>query len=315
MRIKRLSAVGAVVAVLGTAAFASPANSAGTPKNSFFDDFHGNLNPHWTVQDGGRDYVWEACYRPDQVFTDHGILVLEAIEQDDQCANDVDRWRTDHVEQFQSGAVHTTFRTERFGTIQTRVKLPQGQGLWPAIWLTHEAGGRIAELDLAELFHTEQPGLSRSTLHLDGAKRATGTGALEAPGSDAAWHELSMSILPTDDGYVRFEVLLDGVTVIDHTEIDNLAWHLEHLDTEHATWDIRFNLAVGGEWAAHPYDTLGVSRKYFKGDRCGLKPNYAPTDFVDGCPTVSADGVAMVRSVFPAQVQVDWVRFTPFRDS
>src|SRR3546814_11451816 len=48
-----------------------------------------------------------------------------------------------------------------------RAKVPHAQGMWPAFWLRHRNGAGVAEVDIMEYFHSQVPGRTTGTLHLD----------------------------------------------------------------------------------------------------------------------------------------------------
>ena len=123
-----------------------------------------------------------------------------------------------------------------------------------AFWLRHRDGAGVAEVDILEYFHSQVPGKSTGTLHLDGrhnlSKKSTFFESSTAP---SGWHTWAVDISPDPSG-VRFEFLLDGVAY--HSYVDTQ--HKWASGAEAGTWDIAVNQAVGGDWTGDPDGSLGV---------------------------------------------------------
>jgi beta-glucanase (GH16 family) len=177
-----------------------------------------------------------------------------------------------------------------------RAKLPHAQGLWPAFWLRHKNGAGVAEVDIMEYFHSQVPGKSSQTLHLDGrtnlSKKAT---TFEAPTLNPGWHTWAVEITQASGG-VRFTFFVDGTAV--HTYVDTQhKWASASNDSQ--TWDIALNMAVGGNWVGGPDDTLGVLRDI---SRCSISGTFPNTCKADGIKRVSWGNDASTN------YQVDYVR-------
>ncbi|MCU1454543.1 MAG: hypothetical protein JWN46_2689 [Acidimicrobiales bacterium] len=178
----------------------------------------------------------------------------------------------------------------KFARFEVRAKLPHGQGLWPAFWLRHRNGAGVAEVDIMEYLHTDKPGQTSGTLHLDGRYNLSKKYVwVEDPAAPAAWHTWGVDIEPAGTD-VRFTFRLDGV-----------AYH-SYVDTQHgwaaadpnATWDIAVNLAVGGDWGGNPDDALGYLGNLGRCAQGGVAP--------------ACRAVGVRRAQFPSTYVVDWVR-------
>jgi beta-glucanase (GH16 family) len=162
----------------------------------------------------------------------------------------------------------------RYARFEMRAKLPHAQGLWPAFWLRHRSGAGVAEVDIMEYFHSQVPGKTSQTLHLDGvsniSKKAS---AFESPAAVPGYHTWAVEIVP-EGASIRFNFFVDGVKV--HT----------FLDTKHAwssadpagTWDIALNMAVGGKWVGNPDGTLGLLEQLNRCSISGTAPNCSSTN-------------------------------------
>src|SRR3546814_10043578 len=111
-------------------------------------------------------------------------------------------------------------------------KVPHAQGMWPAFWLRHRNGAGVAEVDIMEYFHSQVPGRTTGTLHLDGrhniSKRSI---PFEAPTATPGWHTWAVEIEPVAAG-VQFTFLLDGTPY--HSSTDT-----QHHRSEEHTSDLQ----------------------------------------------------------------------------
>jgi beta-glucanase (GH16 family) len=271
----------------------SPSAPAPNLKLAFADEFSGSsLNTsvwrpyHNTYGDGNKELP---CLTPNNVGVSGGTLKIVARRQQITCPGG-------SVRQFTSGFLgtrETGTYFPRFGRYEIRAKLPHAQGLWPAFWLRHRDGASVAEVDIMEYFHSQVPGKTSQTLHLDQryniSKKAT---FFESPTSNPGWHTWAVDIEPAANGAVKFSFLTDGKVV--HTYTDTKAdWSRRHAGKP--LFDMAINMAVGGNWVGHPDDALGHLANLNRCAQGGTAPN--------GCRT---DGIR--RATFPTTYEVDYVR-------
>ena len=243
---------------------------------------------HSTYGDGNRELQ---CHTPDNVAVSGGTLQITARREAVRCPNG-------SLREFSSGFLGTRENGvyfPRFARYEMRARVPHGQGLWPAFWLRHRDGSSVAEVDIMEYFHSQVPGRTTSTLHLDGrlnlSKR---TVFVEEPTSSPQWHVWAVEIDEVADG-VRFRFFVDGELI--HSFVDTQAkWASAHPGKP--LFDIAVNLSVGGNWVGHPDDPLGYLREL---DRCAKWGDPGPAPY--GC-----DAEGIVRASFPASYEVDYVR-------
>ncbi len=170
-----------------------------------------------------------------------------------------------------------------YGRYEFRCKTPHGQGIWPANWLTARSGGAtMAEWDMLEYFHTNNPGRNSTTFHgtdSTGAYRQNwytnnqNRTFFEAPTYTPGWHVWASEILPVTDAtgqtigdvtkpsrYIRFRMFLDGNVVYSFVHTDALRWSTNgSTDIDHF-WNIYIQGAqVDGDYIGHPDDELGYS--------------------------------------------------------
>lgn len=94
-------------------------------------------------------------YSRDYITVEDGKLVIEAVKKGDR---------------YFSGKINSKDKMEfQYGTIETRLKLPQGHGIWPAVWMLGTNIGEVGwpasgEIDLMEYVGRE-PHTIYSSLH------------------------------------------------------------------------------------------------------------------------------------------------------
>lgn len=210
----------------------------------------------------------------------------------------------------------------RYGKYEARMKIPHGQGLWPAFWLTAKNGGAtMCEVDIMEYFHSQVPGKTLWTLHRTdnggtpqyNVHKNYGGTFFENPTLTPGWHTIAVEILPENGdpdnptSNVRFKGYLNGV----------LAWN--YLDTQSLYWTTNgggdndmFNIylqgcQIGGDYVGHPDDPLGYSRNL---GTCisggGTPPNMCRTTI--GGITMNAPTFSDPSSTF----EIDYVKVWRF---
>lgn len=240
---------------------------------------------HSTYGDGNRELQ---CHTPDNVEVSNGTLRITALRTRVTCPGG-------SVRDFSSGFIgsrETGTFFPRYGRFEIRAKVPHGQGLWPAFWLRHRNGSSTAEVDIMEYFHSQAPGRSTATLHLDGRSNLSQAMVeFEEPTSEPAWHIWAVDVERAGDG-VSFTFLLDGVAY--HRHVDTQAGWASAAPADEL-WDIAVNLSVGGNWVGDVDGPLGYLSSL---DRCAQ----------GGTPPDSCDSTGVRRATLPATYEVDYVR-------
>jgi beta-glucanase (GH16 family) len=142
-----------------------------------------------------------------------------------------------------------------YGKVAARLRLPKGQGLWPAFWMlgdsvTTAGWPASGEIDIMEMIGggEDRDDSTYGTLHWDASGHAsTGTGRAEIP---------DPQILADD--YHVFEIEWDPANII--WKRDGVEFGRSSIDTKqwptmtefHAKFFIILNLAVGGDWPGNP---------------------------------------------------------------
>lgn len=157
---------------------------------------------------------------------------------------------------------HGRFAT-RHGRIEARLKLPRGQGIWPAFWMLGDNIDRVpwpacGEIDVVELCG-HQPGTLYGTLHGPGYSAQHGlTQSTQLPGGatfSEAYHVFAVDWKPG-----RIDWLLDGKIYHARTPADLPAG--AHWVFEDAAFFLLLNLAVGGLWPGYPDATTQLPQEF-----------------------------------------------------
>lgn len=235
------------------------------------------------------------CNTPSNVSEGSGSLKITAKKQATTCPSG---GAMNYTSGF-LGSRETGTYYPKYARFEMRAKVPHAQGLWPAFWLRHRNGAGVAEVDIMEYFHSQVPGKTTQTLHLDGVSNISKkTTSFENPASTPGFHTWAVEITPDSAG-VRFTFLVDEVKV--HTFVDTKhAW--ADSAPANGTWDVALNLAIGGRWVGNPDGTLGYLDLL---DRCSIS----------GAPgSCTTTGIKRVNwgSTSATTFDIDYVRvYTP----
>ena len=207
----------------------------------------------WTPEVGGRGWGnHELEYytdRIDNAFQSNGSLVIKAIKEEFTGHNNLTRSYT-------SARLITkhTFTTI-YGRIEARIKLPRGQGIWPAFWLLGNDIDKVGwpecgEIDIMELIGKE-PSTIHGTIHGPGyshQKGITSSHSLKEGENFAdAFHLFAVEWEPFALRFYCDDVLYKTVTSADLPE--GTTWVYNH------PFFILLNVAVGGDWPGVPDST------------------------------------------------------------
>lgn len=137
----------------------------------------------------------------------------------------------------------------KYGRIDIRAKLPQGQGIWPALWMLGDnfntAGWpACGEIDIMELIG-HQPGRTYGTVHWSDN---------DGNHADHSGHKNLSSGIFADEYHV-FSVIWTDQKITWY--LDDVAFHVisiteGHLSEFHEKFFFIFNVAVGGNWPGNP---------------------------------------------------------------
>ncbi len=183
--------------------------------------------------------------RPQNVQIQSGNLVITALKENYTGTDGIQR-------DYTSARLKTQGKFDQaYGRFEARIKIPYGQGMWPAFWMLGNdidtAGWpTCGEIDIMENIGKE-PGIVHGTIHGPGY---SGSGGLSAPYSITSgrfaddFHIFAVEWEPKE---IRFYV--DSVLYATRTPTELPAgtkWVYDH------PFFIILNLAVGGDWPGSP---------------------------------------------------------------
>jgi beta-glucanase (GH16 family) len=178
----------------------------------------------------------------------NGTLVIEAFRETFTGADG-------HTRDFTSARLKTQGRFEQaYGRFEARLRLPSGQGLWPAFWALGADIGAVGwpgcgEIDVMENIGRE-PGTVHGTLHGPGYSGGSAlSAAFSLPAGQRfadAFHVFAVE-WDRDPPALRFSV--DGTLYATRTPADlpkDARWAFDH------PYFLLLNVAVGGRWPGSP---------------------------------------------------------------
>ena len=210
------------------------------------DEFNGTQvnESDWTFEIGRGNNGWgnneSQYYRKQNASVANGLLTITAKQESYSSASYTStRMKTQGKRSF------------RYGRIDVRAKLPQGQGIWPAIWMLGENITSVGwpscgEIDIMEMIGgSGRENTTHGTIHFSngsGNHQYVGDSTTLGSGTLAdAFHTYSIE---WDSSSIKW--FLDGVQFASQqiTTSDRTEFHNEFF--------ILLNVAVGGNWPGYP---------------------------------------------------------------
>lgn len=199
-------------------------------------------------------------YRPANVGVHGGALILEGRRESTLNANfnadGADWLTTTRTADYTSGSI-VSRDAFTFGVFEVVARLPQGAGVWPAIWLVNEQGLPYREIDLVEAVGNV-PGKAWTTIHAGRDQRSLKIWQAETP----------MPGLERDFHTYRLEWRKDSISVaIDGRDVLRMNPEEAHgrgVDPLRAPMHLRINLALGGSWGGRIDDAALPARVEIK---------------------------------------------------
>lgn len=201
-------------------------------------------NSIWSYDIGTGENGWgnnELQYytgRPENISVQNGILIIKADKESYEGSS------------YTSARIVTKAKFEqKYGRFEARIRLPYGQGLWPAFWLLgnniDEVGWpNCGEIDIME-YRGQNPSLVLGTLHgpgYSGGNSITKSYDLVNDRFDTGFHVFGIEWGPEYINFYVDDVLYNQLTPSDVTG----DWVYDH------PFYILINLAVGGGFVGSP---------------------------------------------------------------
>ena len=177
--------------------------------------------------------------RTENVTVQNGLLIITAKEESFEGSN------------YTSARISTKGKFEQaYGRFEARIRLPYGQGIWPAFWLLGTDCGpavvwpQCGEIDIME-YRGQEPTTIHGSVHgngFSGAEAVTKSYSLENDRFDTGFHVFGIEWAPEYINYYVDDVLYNQITPADVPG----EWVFDH------PFYIIINLAVGGDFVGAP---------------------------------------------------------------
>ncbi|MCC2955100.1 glycoside hydrolase family 16 protein [Massilia sp. IC2-477] len=229
---------------------ASTPTAAGTPAGwtlAWSDEFEGTEldRSKWVAETGGNGWGNQELQfytgRPENVRVSGGMLVIEA------------RRERYGERDYTSARLKTAGLMEQMhGRFEARIKVPKGQGIWPAFWMLGADIGQVGwprsgEIDIMEIIGKEPSNLY-GTLHGPGYSGDKAFSKSTSLTSGIFADDFHVFAVEWERGEIRW--YRDGILF--HTARPDMVkgdWVFEH------PFFVLLNLAVGGLWPGNPDST------------------------------------------------------------
>ncbi|MFT4738207.1 MAG: beta-glucanase (GH16 family) [Cyclobacteriaceae bacterium] len=182
----------------------------------------------------------------ENAYLENNSLVIKAIHESDSHGMD----------QYTSARMHTANKQAwKYGRIAARMKLPAGEGLWPAFWMLganiDENGGdtpwpQTGEIDILELYGSKDDGMIEANLHY--ADSSDSHAMMGAAAFKLAQGKFA-------DAFHVFELEWDADRIawfVDGEQFASTSITSDELSEFHEAFFILLNVAVGGTHAGRP---------------------------------------------------------------
>lgn len=221
------------------------------------DEFEGKEldKTNWTFDLGGNGWgnaEWEVyTNRPENARVEDGKLIIEARQEP----------ITFSGRPYSSARIKTQgLRAWQYGRIEARIKLPNGQGIWPAFWMLGEninnAGWPNAgEIDILE-YIGKTPHQIYATIHAPGYSGGNGVGSNLVVDEDSLKNDFHVYALEWEPTELRW--YFDDKEYFKVTDQDVPdKWIFDH------PFFIIMNVAIGGRWPGYPDSTTVFPQRMY----------------------------------------------------
>jgi beta-glucanase (GH16 family) len=222
------------------------------------DEFNGpNGSPpdpaNWTYDIGGGGWgnqeLETYTNRPVNVRVEDSDLVITALEENYTGPDAITRPYT-------SARLKTQgLFSQAYGKFEARIRIPSGQGLWPAFWMLGSNFGQVpwpspGEIDIMENIGKE-PSTVHATVHGPGYSGDNGISAsFTLPNGGRFADDFHVFSLEWEPAEIRFYVDDTLYKTVSPSELPAGAdWVFDH------PFFIILNVAVGGDWPGNPDST------------------------------------------------------------
>jgi beta-glucanase (GH16 family) len=244
---------------VGTCVHASAQTPAASPAAqwtlSWSDEFNGPEGSpvdasKWVTETGGNgwgnDELEYYTNRPQNSYQHDGNLVIKVLQEKYTGADGVTR-------NYTSARLKSLGKFDQtYGRFESRIKIPRGQGIWPAFWMLGKDIDKpgwpaCGEIDIMENIGKE-PAMVHGTIHGPGYSGEQGIGSpYTASGGKAVADDYHVFAVEWEPNVIRF--YLDEHLYATRTPADlpkGTKWVYDH------PFFLLLNVAVGGGWPGSP---------------------------------------------------------------
>ena len=204
----------------------------------------------WNLETGGGGWgnneLEYYTNRTQNAYLQDGMLVIQALKETYRGPDNVTR-------DYTSARLNTTGRYQlTYGRVEARLKVPYGQGLWPAFWMLGNNAGQVGwpgcgEIDVMENIGRE-PSMVHGTIHGPSYSGTSGIAGSYSLAADQRFaDDFRLFAVEWEQRTIRFYV--DGILYRTITSADlpgGTTWVFDH------PFFIILNVAVGGSWPDSP---------------------------------------------------------------
>jgi beta-glucanase (GH16 family) len=195
--------------------------------------------------------------RPENSFIRGGNFVIQALKENFT--------GPDHITREYTSARLTTrgLFEQAYGRFEARIKIPGGQGLWPAFWLLGNDIGKVGWPACGEIDIMENIGKEPSSIH--GSMHGPGysgerdyTSEYKLPGGAHFFDDFHVFAIEWEPKGVRFFVDRELYATFTPSRLPpGMKWVFDH------PFFIILNVAVGGDWPGPPNSTAVFPQAMF----------------------------------------------------
>jgi uncharacterized protein (TIGR03437 family) len=257
------------------------------------DEFSGSSldSSKWVFEAGGNGWGNNESEtytsRPENLTVENGLLVIHALKENYSGTDGI-------LKPYTSARIRTFGKfSQAYGRFEARIKIPFGQGIWPAFWMMGDDVNTADWPGCGELDIMENIGKEPTTVH----GTAHGPG-FSGPDSSGSSYSLPGNVRFADDFHV-YSIEWEPTTVrwyVDSQLYKTLnksdlrtgsKWVFDH------NFFILLNLAVGGNWPGYPDNTTTFPQL--------MQVDYVRAYKAAGKPTVAAavNGASFQNGITP----------------
>lgn len=182
--------------------------------------------------------------RPENVRLEDGMLVIEARKEAEPVMG----------HEYTSARLKTqALASWTYGRIEARLKIPYGQGIWPAFWMLGDDILRsgwpaCGEIDIMENIGKE-PNIIHGTVHGQGYSGGGGLGGLYTLSQGRFADDFHVYAIEWQPESIRWYVDDTLFLTVTSQDTGGKKWVFDH------PFFIILNLAIGGGWPGYPNET------------------------------------------------------------